>query len=83
MRPYKYKVISKKDGTVTVYAIILAFGNDLVNVIYDFGDYNYIVWKHRKQSSYTKEFNLFLKEHPQWHQEKSMTIKEFLNAQLQ
>ena len=83
MSSHKYKVISKKDGTVPVYAIILAFGNDLVNVIYDFGDYDYIVWKHKKQDNYAKEFNLFLREHPQWHQEKSMTIKEFLNAQLQ
>ena len=83
MSSHKYKVISKKDETVQVYAIILAFGEDLVDVIYDFGDYNYIVWKHQKQDSYAKEFNLFLREHPQWHQEKSMTIKEFLNAQLQ
>ena len=83
MRSHKYKVISQKDGTVPVYAIVLAFSDNLVDVIYDFGDYNYIVWKHQRQSSYTKEFNLFLKEHPQWHQEKSMTIKEFLNAQLQ
>ena len=83
MSSHKYKVISKKDETVPVYAIILAFGNDLVNVIYDFGDYNYIVWKHQNQGSYEKEFNFFLREHPQWHQEKSMTIKEFLNAKLQ